>query len=586
MQPSLMTLPRDAWRLARPYFQSEERWSARGKLAAIIVLNLAMVGMDVVLNFCNRAFYNSLQDKDWDSFIHLLLSWQNGKGGFMPGFMGIAIVYIVVAVYRTYLNQWLQIGWRQWMTANLLQDWLADRAYYRISLQTGGNATDGTDNPDQRIAEDLRDFVGNTLGLSLDLLSNVVTLFSFITILWTLSGPVEILGVTIPGFMVWAALGYALVGTLATHLIGQKLVFLRFRQQRVEADFRFSLVRLRENLEGVALYGGEARESQGLASRFTAIRDNWLGIMQRTKLLNGLVAGYSQVSGIFPIVVAAPRFFAGTLDLGGLTQTAGAFGSVQGAMSWFITSYAELAAYRATINRLILFRDAIDAARAAYSEGVQVKRAKGLDYALDNIELRLPTGRVLLAQDKLALNHGHSTVFTGRSGTGKSTLFRALAGIWPFGSGVLEAAAGTHLFLPQRPYFPQGTLKDAVCYPAEAAKFSDQQIVEALERVGLGPLSDQIDTADVWSQRLSGGEQQRLALARALLIQPDWLFLDEATASLDSDSEAEIIAMLRDCLPNTTIVSIAHRNDVIAQHEREMKLVREGDGPARVVQAA
>jgi putative ATP-binding cassette transporter len=580
MQPSILTLPRDAWQLAKPYFSSEERWSARGKLAAIVALNLAMVGMDVVLNFWNRAFYNSLQDKDWDSFIHLLLTWQSGEKGFLPGFAGIAVVYIIVAVYRTYLNQWLRIDWRRWMTTHLVADWLADRAFYRIALTASGGANDSNDNPDQRIADDLNEFIASTLSLSLDLLSNVVTLFSFITILWTLSGPVVLFGVTIPGFMVWAALLYSVLGTLATHLIGRKLVGLRFRQQRVEADFRFSLIRLRENVEGVALYGGEGRERAGLGERFSAIRDNWIGIMQRTKLLNGLVAGYSQVSGIFPIVVAAPRFFAGTLDLGGLTQTAGAFASVQGAMSWFITSYSELASYRATINRLSLFRAAIDAARAAGADGPRAGAAAGANYALDDLTLKLPDGRVLLHQDHLELTQGHSTVVTGRSGSGKSTLFRALAGIWPFGSGSVTPGKGTHLFLPQRPYFPQGSLRAAVCYPAAVAQFDDAEVVAALTKVGLGGLADQLHRVDAWGQRLSGGEQQRLAVARALLIKPDWLFLDEATASLDAQSETELLQMLRDNLPGTTLVSIAHRQEVVAQHE--VVLTVEGS-PARVV---
>ncbi len=585
MQPSILTLPRDAYRLAKPYFNSPERWRARGLLTAIVTLNLMMVGMDVVLNFWNRAFYNSLQDKNWDSFIHLLLTYEHGKNGILPGFAGIAFVYIIVAVYRTYLNQWLQIGWRQWMTADLLKDWLSDRAYYRIALLSGGGVNEGNDNPDQRIAEDLRDYVVTTLSLSLDLLSNVVTLFSFLSILWTLSGPVTMLGVEIPGFMVWAALAYAVVGTAFTHLIGRKLVLLRFGQQRVEADFRFSLVRLRENIEGVALYAGEARETAGLQQRFAAVRSNWIEIMQRTKLLNALVAGYSQLSSIFPIVVAAPRFFAGTLDLGGLTQTAGAFASVQGAMSWFITSYAELAAYRATINRLTTFRDAIDAARAAAGQGLHAEAGGGTDYTLDDLKLSLPDGRVLLAQEDLALAKGRSTVFTGRSGSGKSTLFRALAGIWPFGSGHIRPASGSHLFLPQRPYFPQGTLRDAVSYPAEAARFSDAEIVAVLEKVGLPALTSQLDRADSWGQRLSGGEQQRLAVARALLIKPDWLFLDEATASLDSTSESELLAILRQSLPTTTLVSIAHRQEVVAQHDVQLRLDAEPGEAARVVAA-
>jgi len=571
MQTSILTLPRDAWRLARPYFTSDERWPAYLKLAAIVVLNLSMVGMDVVLNFWNRAFYNSLQDKDWNSFTDLLLTWKRTESGIMPGFTGIAFLYIFVAVYRTYLNQWLQIDWRRWMTTHIVQDWLADRAYYRIALASAGGAGDTNDNPDQRIAEDLRDFVASTLSLALDLLSNVVSLFSFIFILWTLSGPVTVLGVTIPGFMVWAALAYAVIGTWLTHLIGRKLVNLSFRQQRVEADFRFSLVRLRENMEGVALYAGEAREQQGLGRLFTAVRDNWWAIMQRTKLLNALVAGYSQVSVIFPIVVAAPRYFAGTLDLGGLTQTAGAFGSVQGAMSWFVTSYRELASYRATIDRLTLFRGAIDAARAGKA-GVVESVSQGADQHLQGLEISLPSGEALLNIDDLVLQRGQSVALQGRSGSGKSTLFRALAGIWPFAKGHLALGQGSRLFLPQRPYFPLGSLRVAVSYPEDPKRFTDAEIVTALTIAGLEHLNGEIDHVDSWGTRLSGGEQQRLAMARALLIKPDWLFMDEATSSLDAASEATLLGKLRMVLSQTTFVSITHRSAVAATAQRRYKL--------------
>lgn len=585
--PSLLALPRDALNLARPYFNSEERWSARVKLAAIIALNLAMVGMDVVLSFWNRAFFNTLQQKDWEGFISLLLTYRRTPSGLvLPGFIGIAFVYILVAVYRTYLTQWLQISWRKWMTSHLLADWLADRAYYRISLMSGTGTNQGTENPDQRIAEDLRDFVNQTLSLSLDLMSNVVTLFSFITILWSLSGPLVLLGIHIPGYMVWVALLYSAIGTLLTNLIGKPLVVLNFRKQRVEADFRFSLVRLRENIEGVALSRGEALERRTLGEQFAAISANWFAIMQRTKMLNALIAGYGQLAGIFPIVVAAPRFFAGTLDLGGLTQTAGAFGSVQGAMSWFVTSYTELAVWRATIDRLNFFRNAIAAARAAATaangDGIVTSTSDGQDYSLSHVNLRLPDGSTLLQAERIALQPGRSVVFTGRSGSGKSTLFRALAGIWPFGHGDRRPGTGSSLFLPQRPYFPLGTLRQTMCYPADPQDFSDAAIGQALDDVGLGFLLPQLDQHDAWSTRLSGGEQQRLALARALLLRPDWLFLDEATASLDPQTEQDMLALVRRRLSQTTLISIAHRPEVAAWHDAQCVVSRQTGEPAQL----
>jgi vitamin B12/bleomycin/antimicrobial peptide transport system ATP-binding/permease protein len=575
---------RDAWRLTRPYYVSEEKWSARGLLLTIILLNLSLVGMSVVLSFWNREFYNSLQNKDWESFIALLFWYRRTEIGFMPGFCGVAAVYIVVAVYRTYLNQWLQIRWRRWLTGRFLNEWLADRAYYRISLTTDRPAV-GTDNPDQRIQEDLRDFVDSTLSLGLGLLSNIVSLFSFVGILWGLSGPLTLLGVTIPGYMVWVALIYAAIGTTLTHLVGRPLVGLNFRQQRVEADFRYALVRLRENMEGVALYGGEEEEKDNLARRFSYVIGNWWAIMQRTKLLNSLIAGYEQVAVVFPIIVAAPRYFAGQLPLGGLTQTAGAFGRVQDSLSWFVTAYASLASWRATVERLTTFHRAIVAARAAAREGIVLADTGTNSIDLRDLTLDLPNGASLLRNANLRFRPGESVVVTGRSGSGKSTLFRAIAGIWPFGSGQVERPAERCLFLPQRPYIPLGTLRHVIAYPAPTSAFEKHAMAQALEDAGLPGLVPHLDDDENWAQRLSGGEQQRVALARALLAKPDWLFLDEATASLDPESEAHLYRTLKQKLPDTTIVSIAHRPTVAQFHDHRLVFRREEGKPGQLVRA-
>ncbi len=575
---------KDAWRLARPYFWSDEKWSARALLLSIVALNLSIVGMSVVLSFWNREFYNALQNKDWDAFISLLFWYRRTDSGLMPGFSWVAAVYIAVAVYRTYLNQWLQIRWRRWMTGRFLDEWLSDRAYYRISLTTD-TAAIGTDNPDQRIAEDLRDFVESTLQLGLGLLSNVVSLFSFVGILWGLSGALTVFGVTIPGYMVWVAVIYAAVGTSLTHLIGRPLVALNFRQQRVEADFRYALVRLRENMEGVALYGGEMEEQGNLAQRFTNVIGNWWAIMRRTKLLNSLIAGYEQVAVVFPIIVAAPRYFAGQLPLGGLTQTAGAFGRVQDSLSWFVTAYSALAGWRATVERLTTFRRAIEAAHAAVGSGLDMQDTGAEAVELRDLTLNLPNGESLLRDADLTFRRGQSVVVTGRSGSGKSTLFRAIAGIWPFGSGRVERPAGRCLFVPQRPYIPLGTLRHVVTYPAAEAAFPQAAVAQALADAGMGAFVAHLDEDQNWPQRLSGGEQQRVALARALLARPDWLFLDEATASLDPESEAHLYETLKRRLPQTTIVSIAHRPAVASFHDRRLVFQRPDSGPGRIVAA-
>ncbi len=581
--PKLRPFLRDVWRLARPYYRSEEKWSAWGLLLSIVSLRLLLVGMTVILSFWNREFFNSLQDKDFSAFFGLLFVYRRTPSGFMPGFCEIAAVYILVAVYYTYLSQWLQIRWRRWLTVRFLDEWLADRAYYRISLTADREAI-GTDNPDQRIAEDIRDFVDNTLTLGISLLANVITLFSFLGILWSLSGNITLFGISIPGYMVWVALVYAIVGTWLTHLVGRPLASLRFRQQRVEADFRYSLVRVRENMEGIALYNGEAEEKGLLGHRFHSVIGNWWAIMQRTKMLNALTAGYDQVAVIFPFIVAAPRFFSGQIPLGGLTQTAGAFGRVQDALSWFIGQYSSLAQWHAIVERLTTFHRAVIAARAAFGTGLVLADAPGGSVQMHDTSIELPNGTKLLTDADLVLEPGHSVVISGRSGSGKSTLFRVLAGIWPFGQGRVQRPLERCLFLPQRPYIPLGTLRHVITYPHPHDTYSREEIDRALMDAGLGQFVPRLDHDEHWAQQLSGGEQQRVALARALLVKPDWLFLDEATASLDPEAEADLYRTLKARLPNTTLVSIAHRPSVAAFHDRHLVLRREEGKPGELVQ--
>ncbi|MDE2333941.1 MAG: ABC transporter ATP-binding protein/permease [Rhodospirillales bacterium] len=570
---------RETWRLSRPYFGSEEKWFARVLLGIIIAANLLLVGINVWLNAWNQQFFNALQNKDWSAFIRLLFFYDTTKNGsFMPGFSELVVIYIVVAVARTYLRQWLQIRWRSWLTRKLMDEWLADRAYYRISL-TGA----ATDNPDQRIADDLASFVGDTLALGLDLLSNIVSLGSFLAILWVLSGAITVFGVTIPGYLVWVALVYSVFGTWITHKIGKPLVQLNFQQQRYEADFRFALVRLRENTEGVALYAGEQEENQTLRQRFHSIAANWWAIMQRMKWLNTFIFGFNQIANIFPIVVVAPRYFFGKIPLGVLTRAADAFGQVQGSMSWFVGAYTSLASWRATVERLVGFHRAIVDARAAATAGLTAQQgAEG--FAIRDGVIRLPDGRKLLDVPELAIRKGDSLLVTGASGSGKSTLFRALAGIWPFGEGRLERPAAHALFLPQRPYIPLGTLRHAITYPAAPGAHEEAEVLAALDDVGLGALAARLDDTENWALHLSGGEQQRLAIARALLARPDYLFLDEATSALDPEAEQDLYALIRTRLPDAAIVSIAHRPALAALHARQL-VIQRAPGVGRTVEA-
>ncbi|MBI4205642.1 MAG: ABC transporter ATP-binding protein/permease [Betaproteobacteria bacterium] len=553
---------RDLWALARPYWFSEERRTARLLLAVVIALNLGIVYVNVEINHWQNAFFNTLQDKNQAEFLNQLIK-----------FCWLAGAYIVMAVYGFYLRQMLQIRWRRWLTERYLNEWLDGRMYYRLQL------TDrGTDNPDQRISEDLRLFADLTLTYTLDLMSTVVTLVSFIAILWALSGPLTFMlgdaSINVPGYLVWVALVYAIAGTWLTHRIGKPLIKLHYDQQRFEADLRYSLVRFRENAEGVALYHGEADEKRNFVGRFREVMANWWEIMQRRKKLTGFTYSYGQVAVIFPYVVVAPRFFSGAIQLGGLMQTASAFSQVQGSLSWFVDVYARLAEWKATVDRLIGFHNAIERARAEAlrNPGVAQKRDDDTGaIVLDDVRLELPNGRVLLEGANEKFVPGEAVLVMGPSGIGKSTLFRAIAGIWPFGNGRITVPGNARvLFLPQKPYLQVGSLRDVMCYPEYSGRFEDAELGQILADCGLPHLAERLDEQHNWALELSVGEQQRIAFCRALLRKPDWLMLDEATSALDAPSETQIYQLLKERLPNTTIISIGHRHTLAAFHDRKI----------------
>jgi putative ATP-binding cassette transporter len=556
------------WRIATPYFRSEDKWAGRGLLAAVITIELATVFLTVLFNRWNNVFYNALQERNQAVFTYQI--------GY---FCVLAVFWVGLKVYQLYLNQWLQIRWRRWMTARYLGGWLHDANHYRMQL-----LGDAADNPDQRITEDTQRFVEQTLALGIGLLSAVVTLASFIFILWGLSNaaPLHLFGndIPIPGYLVWGALVYAMLGTVLTHLIGWPLVGLNFRQQRYEADFRFNLVRARENAEQIALLRGEPAERTRLLSRFALVVENWLGIMQRTKKLTAFTASYSQASVIFPYVLIAPAYFAEKIQLGGMMQTASAFSSVQDSLSFLITAYRTIAEWQSVVARLSGFETSIEDAAALRVEQniIHVKSDDKAAIDLEKLVVSLPNGTPLISADGFSISGNERTLVTGPSGAGKSTLFRAIAGVWPFGSGSIAIPAkATLMMLPQRPYFPVGSLKATIVYPAEASAFSSDRVRDILIAVGLPGLASRLEEDAHWNRMLSLGEQQRLGLARALLHGPQYLFLDEATASLDEASEARLYQLLEKKLPATTIVSIGHRSTLEAFHQRNVVLARDGD---------
>jgi vitamin B12/bleomycin/antimicrobial peptide transport system ATP-binding/permease protein len=552
----------NVWRLVKPYWNSEEKWIARGLLVVVIGLNLGQVFLNVQFNSWYGRFYDALQQKNLTVFWHEILV-----------FLFLATCWVAVGVYEYYLRNSLEIRWRRWLTRRYLRNWMTGRVFYRMEL-----TSQGTDNPDQRIQEDLNNFPFQTLNLALDGMSNVVNLVSFVTILWGLSGAISFvlagLHITIPGYMLWCALLYAIVGTVIMHLIGRRLASLFFTQQRFEADFRYSLVRVRENAEGIALYGGEEDEHARLSDSFGRVFGNWFQIMRMRKRLLWFSFSYNQLAVLFPFVTAGPQYFAGTIMLGTLMRISNAFGQVQSNLSWFITSYTTIAEWKASVDRLISFDRAMAESEAAGAAGVgiAVQPEAEPDVRIEHVDLDLPDSKPLVTDISADIKAGERVLVSGPSGSGKSTLFRALAGIWPYGAGkIVIPQLKRLLFLPQRPYVPIGSLRNAVTFPAVPGKFSDAEIAEALTACKLGDYASRLDESHHWDRRLSPGEQQRLALARAFLQRPDWLFLDEATSALDPETEAALYKLLIERLPETSLVSIAHRTNLAAFHRRRLQ---------------
>lgn len=578
-------------RIADRYFDARERVRARiwplhafktpecrialAMVVFLVLVNQAEMAIVVRLNFFTRAWFDAIHNRDAPAFWYQLLLV----------FMPYAFTYVALAVLEFFVQSMLVVRWRRWLTEHFSSRWLAQHNHYRISLVAGQ-----TDNPDQRISEDIFRFInggsdGSNTGyglydFSILLISTVTTLVSFSIVLWNLSDSFTLPGTTIVlhGLLFWIALAYAVLGTLTTHRIGRPLIGLYFQRQHMEADYRFSLARLREYTEQTALLGGEDAEKGMLGERFSALIANYLAVVFRCMRVSAFTATFGQISPIIPYIFTAPFYFPRKIELGTMTQTADAFGRVSNALTFFVDYYTYLAAFKSVVDRLTSFDAAIDQARALTQSGPARLAARAGSGAIDLDDVALPNGAPILEVDRLRLDPSQSVALTGASGSGKSTLFRAMAGIWPFGRGrILKPADTAVMVIPAKPYIPIGPLRAAISYPAVAGTYDDENIRAALLAARIGELANDLDREEVWSQRLSSGEQQRLALTRALLLRPDWLLLDEATSAVPESLEAELYAMLAQWLPHTTILSIGHRSTIVALHHRHLETTREGD---------
>ncbi|MBT5540997.1 MAG: ABC transporter ATP-binding protein/permease [Alphaproteobacteria bacterium] len=562
---------RDAWRIAKPYWQSEEKFSAWVLLISVVALNLFLVYLLVLFNEWYRLFYDALQNLDKEAFFYQIIR-----------FCILAFINIMTFVLEYYLQYLLMIRWRRWLTAKYVKWWLTDKAYYKMQL-----FRDGTDNPDQRISQDLNEFVLYTFNLGIGLMTQVITLVSFAVVLWGISGILVIPifgGISIQGYMMWAAIFYAIFGTYMTLRIGFPLIGLDFNQEKLEANFRYSLVRLRENTEGIALYGGEASEELKFGYIFRDVVTNLRAIMKRSVYLGCWTNFYNQLARIFPALVAAPRVFAKEILLGGMMQIVQAFGHVHDSLSFIVDTYPNIAKWRAVIQRLQGFNEDIERMQDLTSKLphslflCEEKGGKGI--RLDNVDVDLPGEKPLLPRVNLLLKKGVSVLVSGPSGAGKSTFLRVLAGIWPFGTGKVYMPTGdTTMFLPQKPYLPIGTLRATLVYPQQETSLLSEDILKAVIRdCGLEQFEEHLDDNRDWTKTLSLGEQQRVAMARAILLEPDWLFLDEATSALDEPSEKTLYTLLKDRLPKTTLISVGHRSTIRAFHESNLVFQPTGEG--------
>lgn len=559
--------------LTRVWLRAPDRGNARWLLVFLLALTVAQVLIQIRLNLWNRDFFNALESRDGGAFRTQILV-----------FVGFAALSMGVAVYQLYVKQLAQLRWREWLTRHLTEAWLRDGRHYQLEM------AGSTDNPDQRISEDVRISTDLALDFGVGIINSLMMLTAFIGILWTVSGPLHLAiagrEMEIPGYMVWAALLYALLGTFLTWIVGRPMVRLNVERTAAEADFRFGLNRARESGEGIALIRGEADERRGLTTLFEQVKASWRGLMRSQRNLMWLTSAYGTLAMIFPTIVASPAYFAGAITLGGLMQIGAAFGQVQTALNWFVDNFGLIAQWRSAVQRVVTFRDVIEELDTLIDDPeqptIEVHETEDDKLVLNNLEVAFSNGTTVIANASAEIQAGERVLIKGESGTGKSTLFRAIGGLWPWGAGEIRTPPREHMmFMPQRPYLPLGTLRNAIAYPAGPDAFDDEALAEALKKVGLERLVEQLDEEDRWDRVLSLGEQQRLAFARLLLHKPRWIFMDEATAALDEANQDAMMQLVLDELPEAGLISIGHRPGLAAFHTRTLDLLR-AEGGARL----
>jgi putative ATP-binding cassette transporter len=537
----------------------------------LIALSLLQVGIQVRMNIWNRDFFNALEARDRGAFLLQIAV-----------FLGLAGTSMATWVVHLYLKQLLQLRWREWLTSRLMDGWLADGRQYQL-----GFVSDGADNPDQRIAEDARLATELAIEFAVGIIASIAMLIAFVGILWSISGSLSV-GIgdqrfEIYGYMVWCALLYALAGSYLTWRLGRPMVDINVRRNAREADFRFGLVRVREAGESIALIRGEPDEVRGLRHQFSRVAAVWVEFFRAQRTLMWLTSAYGNIATILPTLVASPRYFSGAITLGGLMQIGAAFAQVQLSLNWFVDTFPKLAEWRASVDRVVELDDAVKDVAALRNDPdqptIEVVDGDGSELLMDRVAVRLSDGMTLIGEANARISRGERVLITGESGTGKSTLFRAMAGLWPWGGGrIVMPPADQRMFMPQRPYLPLGTLSAALCYPHAAGRFNDADLAGVLDAVGLERLADRLAEEARWDQALSLGEQQRLGFARLLLQKPAWVFMDEATSALDEANQDAMMRLFLETVPEAALISIGHRPGLEAFHTRTLALIRGEDG--------